>query len=253
MINTLNSNVMNSELKIGTLLYLLSAAAFALPVRTAAAPSGHAAAAGAVAPDAFADPAPPEADAPTGATLATQTPGRAAKLLEQLADGFRAMKNYTVRFEISAGDSDVAGSYSVEGENYYLALADAEVFCDGKVRYEVDNRRREVTVNDVDASSRSLLDNPVRAFDFIGGDYTPVLLGERDGHAAIRLTPTSDASPTGAVTVTVTLGPVRPVRLAYDYDGESISVSVAAVEPLAVPLKPFDRAAYDGYEFIDFR
>ncbi len=193
-------------------------------------------------------------DTASGATLATQTPGRAAELLEKLAAGFRAMPAYRVDFEIETGDSSVQGSYAVQGEDYYLEVGDAEVFADGKVRYEVDNRRREVTVNAVDTSSRSILDNPVRAFDFLDSDYTPRLLGERDGHAAVSLTPTAAAgSVAGEVTVTLTVTPVRPVRVAYDYDGERITVSVVAIKPLSGALKRFDRTAYRDYEFIDFR
>lgn len=193
-------------------------------------------------------------DTASGATLATQTPGRAAELLEKLAAGFRAMPAYRVDFEIETGDSSVQGSYAVQGEDYYLEVGDAEVFADGKVRYEVDNRRREVTVNAVDTSSRSILDNPVRAFDFLDSDYTPRLLGERDGHAAVSLTPTAAAgSAAGEVTVTLTVTPVRPVRVAYDYDGERITVSVVAIKPLSGALKRFDRTAYRDYEFIDFR
>ena len=56
-------------------------------------------------------------------------------------------------------------SYAVEGEGYYLVLGDAEVYCDGAVRYEVDNRRREVTIDVVDTDSRNILNNPASCFN----------------------------------------------------------------------------------------
>ena len=71
---------------------------------------------------------------------------RATEILERLAAGFRAMDGYGVKFGVVSGDYEARGSYVVEGDSYYLVLGDAEVFADGAVRREVDNRRREVTV-----------------------------------------------------------------------------------------------------------
>lgn len=179
---------------------------------------------------------------------------RAAALLRGLADTFRTMPSYGVAFEVLAGDYATRGRYAVEGQGYYLTLGDAEVFADAAVRYEVDNRRREISINPVDTASRNILSNPVRAFDFLGSEYTPELLWERDGLVSVRLVPApgSDAS-AGAVTVTLELDPLRPITLAYDFDGELVQVRIRSVEPLAEPVKSFDRAAYPGYELIDFR
>lgn len=183
-----------------------------------------------------------------------EQPARVLILLAQLADGFRAMPAYSVRFEVVADDSAVKGGYSVQGEAYYLQLGDAEVYADGATRYEVDNRRREVTIVEVDTASRNILDNPVRAFDFLNSAYRAELLDERDGEADILLTPTGDApAVAGAVTLTVTTSPVRPRLLAYDFDGERITVAITGISPLQTPLRRFDRAAYANYESIDFR
>ena len=81
---------------------------------------------------------------------------RAAEILEGLAAGFRAMKGYEVDFAVEAGEYRTAGSYAVEGRGYFLTLGDAEVFCDGTVRYEVDHARREVTIVGVDTTSRNI-------------------------------------------------------------------------------------------------
>ena len=180
--------------------------------------------------------------------------GRATEILEKLAAGFRAMPGYSVDFEVVAGDYNNRGSYVVEGRNYYLALADAEVFADSVIRYEIDNRRREVTVTEVDAASRNILNNPVRAFDFLGSEYVPTLVSEAGGRAVVRLTPAAgNDSPAGNVTVTVDTATMRPLSLSYDYDGEQVQVSVLGVAPLAGHVRVFDRQAYAGYEFIDFR
>lgn len=180
--------------------------------------------------------------------------GRATEILEKLAAGFRAMPGYSVDFEVSAGDYKSRGSYVVEGRCYYLALADAEVFADSVVRYEIDNRRREVTVTEVDAASCNILNNPVRAFDFLGSEYIPALVSEAGGRAVVRLTPAAgNDSPAGDVTLTVDTATMRPRSLSYDYDGEQVLVNVLEVAPLAGHVRRFDKNAYAGYEFIDFR
>ena len=185
---------------------------------------------------------------------AVSAAGRATEILEKLAAGFRAMPGYSVDFEVVAGDYNNRGSYVVEGRNYYLALADAEVFADSVIRYEIDNRRREVTVTEVDAASRNILNNPVRAFDFLGSEYVPTLVSEAGGRAVVRLTPAAgNDSPAGNVTVTVDTATMRPLSLSSDYDGEQAQGSVLGVAPLAGHVRVFDRQAYAGYEFIDFR
>ena len=188
------------------------------------------------------------------AALAPSADGRAAEILEKLAAGFRALGAYGVTFEVSSDEYTTRGRYAVEGENYYIAVGEAEVYCDGKIRYEIDNRRREVTIDDVDTSSRNLLSNPAHAFDFIGTQYAPSLVSDANGRAVVRLTPTSaNASPAGEILVTVDTAAMRPESLRYDYDGEQVGIAVLGVAPLDTPLKAFYKGDYKGYEFIDFR
>ena len=106
----------------------------------------------------------------------------------------------------------------------------------------------------VDTASRNILNNPVRAFDFLGSEYTPSLVSEADGRAVVRLTPAAgNDSPAGDVTLTVDTATMRPRSLSYDYDGEQVLVNVLEVAPLAGHVWRFDKNAYAGYEFIDFR
>ena len=179
---------------------------------------------------------------------------RATEILERLAAGFRAMDGYGVKFGVVSGDYEARGSYVVEGDSYYLVLGDAEVFADGAVRREVDNRRREVTIDVVDTDSRNILNNPVHAFDFLGSEYAASLVGEQEGHAVVRLTPApGNTSSAGNIVLTVDTAAMRPVSLRYDYDGEQVQVSVLGIKPLETPLKAFAKDNYAGYEFIDFR
>lgn len=53
--------------------------------------------------------------------------------------------------------------------------------------------------------------------------------------------------------LTVDTATMRPRSLSYDYDGEQVLVNVLEVAPLAGHVRRFDKNAYAGYEFIDFR
>lgn len=189
-----------------------------------------------------------------GSPASSAGASRAAELVQQLASGFRVLRAYDVVFALQAGEYAVQGRYAVEGPRYRLEVGDAEVFADAATRYEVDRKRREVTVLEVDTASRNLLNNPARAFDFLGGDYRAELLSEREGRAVVRLTPIEgrDAGP-GTVTVELALPAARPMRLTYEYEGERVVVAIRSVTPRTEPLPAFDPAQYAGYEFIDFR
>lgn len=203
--------------------------------------SGSAASAAAAGATQGASPLPPAAD-------------RAAGILAGVRDGFRALGAYGVSFEVRSDEYVTRGRYAVEGEGYYLVLGDAEVYCDGAVRYEVDNRRREVTIDVVDTDNRNILNNPVHAFDFLGSEYAASLAGEQEGRAVVRLTPApGNTSSAGNIVLTVDTAAMRPVSLRYDYDGEQVQVSVLGIKPLETPLKAFAKDNYAGYEFIDFR
>ncbi|WP_295936587.1 LolA-like putative outer membrane lipoprotein chaperone [uncultured Alistipes sp.] len=179
---------------------------------------------------------------------------RAGEILEKVAAGFRSLGAYGVSFEVVSGEYSTRGRYTIDGWKYYITLGDAEVYCDGKARYEVDNRRKEVTIDNVNTSSRNILDNPAYAFDFIGSEYRASLVSETDTRVVVRLVPTSsNASPAGAIILTVDTASMRPVSLDYDYDGERVHIAVLGISKLEIPLKTFSKEQYAGYELIDFR
>lgn len=179
---------------------------------------------------------------------------RSDEILGKMAAAFRSMPAYNVTFGVTAGNYSSQGRYSVEGESYYMTMGDMDVYCDGATRYEVDNRRHEVTITGVDKNTRNILNNPVRAFEFLGDEYKSSLVWERDGRAAVLLTPSSaNASAQGSITVTVDTSTMRPVSLVYDYDGERITVTIKEISSLAGQIRRFDKTAFAGYEFIDFR
>lgn len=180
---------------------------------------------------------------------------RAAQLVEALSAHFRAMNAYEVRFEVASPEGRLLGSYHVEGRGFYLTLGDAELYSDGKLRYEVNNTYREVVVDKMDASSRSVLDNPVSAFDFLDTQYAASLLQERDGVATLLMTPSAggENSLSGVVTVQLSVSDLTPRKLVYDNEGERVDITILEVTQPRQALKKFNARNYPDYEIVDFK
>ena len=170
----------------------------------------------------------------------------AREAVERLAARFRA-----VTFTAEGADFAAEGSYAVEGDRYYMRVGDAEVYCDGASKWEVDPAKREVVIDVVDTESRSLLGNPTRAFDFLDDAFRSELLPSEGGMQRLRLTPTDKGAVMSSVTVDVAADG-SPRTVTYDLDGERIRIAIRRIEPSA-EVRRFDAGRYAGYEIIDFR
>lgn len=175
----------------------------------------------------------------------------ARDVVERLANRFRTMKSYTVAFEVKGADFTATGSYAVEGDSYYMQVGDAEAYCDGAAKWEVDPSKREVVIDTVDLSSRNLLSNPTRAFDFLDDAFRSELLPAEGTPYRLRLTPTDKGAVMSSITVDVT-AEGEPREVVYDLDGDTIRIVVEKINPTA-DVRRFDVAAYPDFEIIDFR
>ena len=175
----------------------------------------------------------------------------AREAVERLAARFRAMPEYTVTFTAEGADFAAEGSYAVAGDRYYMRVGDAEVYCDGASKWEVDPAKREVVIDVVDTESRSLLGNPTRAFDFLDDAFRSELLPSEGGMQRLRLTPTDKGAVMSSVKVDVAADG-SPRTVTYDLDGERIRIAIRRIEPSA-EVRRFDAGRYAGYEIIDFR
>ena len=52
----------------------------------------------------------------------TQAAGRAAEIVAGVSAAFRAMKSYSVDFEVTMGEHRMVGNYAVCGETYRIVL-----------------------------------------------------------------------------------------------------------------------------------
>lgn len=181
----------------------------------------------------------------------------AKALIDRLSKQIRSMENYEVEFEVKSGDQDIKGYYAVSGDKYYISIGDAEVFCDGSARYEVNPQNKEVTVDAVDAKSHNILTNPTRAFDFIDGEFNFTTVGTNDGVATVKLTSTAENAALGVIFVAIDTTTAQPRSLTYDVDGDQIAIKVSSLNEMTgmvdISMFTFDKNNYRGYEIVDFR
>ena len=180
----------------------------------------------------------------------------AKALIGKLSEQMRSMENYEVSFTVVSGEQKVKGYYAVSGEKYYISIDDAEVFCDGGARYEVNPANKEVTVDAVDTKSHNILTNPTRAFDFVDGDFNFEMVATNATSTTIKLTP-KENNALGIIFVDMQREPVKPTALAYEYDGQTIKIEINSLDEMTgmvdISMFTFDNNNYRGYEIVDFR
>ena len=185
-------------------------------------------------------------------------PVRAAggEWLERLQAAVHALERYEVQFDLSTTDGYTAsGSCRIAGEHYLIALPGMQVFCDGSTRYEVNDRTQEVVIDTVHAASKNLLDNPVRAFDFVGEQYAVEQTAATAEHVTLRLTPRSGsgAGTEGAIVLILDRRSALPVEVVYAAGDLQLAVKIRRFEKSTEPLPAFRKADFPDYEWIDFR
>lgn len=173
-------------------------------------------------------------------------------VLRRVAQYVAGLGSYDAEVDVSSGEYKASGRYSVAGDAYHITLDGAEVYSDGKTRYEVDNERREVSVDVVDLESRNILDNPTRCFDFVGDDYVAATEREADGQVTLRLK-ARDEELEGEILLTVDAKSGKPMSISYLLYDDRIDIKIRKLESRKAKIKGFEKSDYKGYDIIDFR
>ena len=184
-----------------------------------------------------------------GAVSAQSASGWLAKLNSSL--GVRYAMNITVTM---GDEGDYSGFVIVDGDSYYMTLGVMEVYCDGKLRYEVNNQRKEVVEDVVNLASCDLLSNPTRAFDFVPEEYAMEVTAKSDSAVTLLLTPKN--GDVGISTITLTLARngamLEPSTIRYDYDGEEVIISLSRLNSPDLKLRKWDKSVYRAYDIVSF-
>lgn len=186
---------------------------------------------------------------------------KSEELLRALQNRVDTFGDYRVAFRVTVDGQSMEGTYEVSGNSYRISTADAEVFCDGTTRWEVNIPDREVLIDRIDPSDRTILGNPTRMFDFLDGSYTHSYVGRatlKDGPAdKIELTETIGGEQ-DRLAVYLNSDTGLPSRISYFLDNLNTDavVDIESIQPRATfdgSEFIFDPARYEGFEMIDFR
>ena len=172
--------------------------------------------------------------------------------MQRVARYVESLGRYRVDFALKSGDFSAKGYYCVDGDAYYMNLGSAEIYSDGKTRYEVDHDRKEVNIDVVDLSSHNILDNPTRCFDFVGSDYNVESRAVATERVEFSLTPRKRETE-GIIRVFANVKTGAPLALQYELYDEVVKVDILSIDKNKEPVKPYRASNFRGYEIIDFR
>ena len=153
-----------------------------------------------------------------------------------------------------AKEAPITGYFMVEGDAYYISLGIMEVYSDGKLRYEINNERKEVVEDRVNLEACDLLSNPTRVFSFVPQEFLSEVTSATNERVTLRLTPKSEAMGIDAITLTLQRSgsQVVPVAISYDYDGDAVAITLSRADVSDAKLPRWDKSAYRAYDIVSF-
>ena len=156
--------------------------------------------------------------------------------------------------EVENVGDQLAGFLMVEGDGYYMTLGTMEVYSDGKLRYEINNERKEVVEDRVNLEAVDLLTNPTRAFDFVPEEFDAKVVAATADRVTLTLKPRSDTL--GITLIRLVLKRdgerITPKVITYDYDGDIININLTRVNDKELTLRRWDKSAYRAYDIVSF-
>ncbi len=164
-------------------------------------------------------------------------------------------ERYAMHIAVTVAEgAPISGYIMVEGDAYYISLGIMEVYSDGKLRYEINNERKEVVEDRVNLEACDLLSNPTRAFAFVPQEFSSEVTSATNERVTLRLTPKSDAMGIDSITLTLERSgsQVVPVAISYDYDGDAVAITLSRADVSDAKLPRWDKSAYRAYDIVSF-
>ena len=184
--------------------------------------------------------------------LSAQTTAR--QWLERLDASLGERYAMTLHIDMTNAEQPLIGYMMIDGDSFYLTLGAMEVYSDGKLRYEVNNERKEVAEDRVNLSSADLLSNPTRAFEFVGEQFDVALLSANATAVELHIKPLdADMGISNiALSLKVAGGKVLPDAIVYDYDGEVVDINLEMVDTKDKSLPRWSKDKYRAYDIVSF-
>lgn len=180
-----------------------------------------------------------------------------SEVLGAMAEKIGAMGTYRIDFEleIPSATATSIGYCLVDGERYVIAIEDMSQGSDGTVVWAVNTTNQEITLDEPRPKSRSLFDNPTKAFDFAEELFVVESAeSQAQGVWSLSLLPQKGVlDGIERVEVWVDSKSNLPIRLGYDMAGVGLVVNIRSLVPAEFSDKEFAVPSVEGFEVIDFR
>ncbi|MBQ9138516.1 MAG: hypothetical protein IJX65_07775 [Alistipes sp.] len=179
----------------------------------------------------------------------------AQSLLDTLSESLAAMGRYEARVQIAIDDYSLAGGYIVEGTDFYAYMDGVELYVADGVKYEVNSRKGEVTIDTAQSLGSDIVSNPAQGFALLKEQFVAKATTV-SGAAAVELTPKAEYSEQyggQSVTVVADSSGKLPAQVIYREGSSSLTVRFLSVAPYQRPLPRFDSEKYAQYELLDMR
>ena len=160
---------------------------------------------------------------------------------------------YALYMKVTAYGEKMNGYFMVDKDSYYIQLGAMEVYSDGKLRYEINNSRKEVTEDRVNLESRDLLTNPTRAFAFVEEEFTATISEKIQNGVILKLVPKQSADITAVyVSVVWKDNHIVPMAIKYDYDGEEVAIALVMADINSAVMPRWNKNNYKTYDRVSF-
>ena len=177
--------------------------------------------------------------------------------LGAMAQKMGAMGSYRIDFELEMPSATAAskGYCIVSGERYVIAIEDMKQGSDGSVVWAVNAINQEITLDNPRPQSRSLFDNPTKAFDFAEGLFEVVGFDAESADVwGIVLRPAEGVlDGIDSVALEVSRKTNLPTAIGYTTAGMGLLVRITKIAPATPSEEEFVIPQIEGYEVIDFR
>lgn len=180
-----------------------------------------------------------------------------SEVLGALSEKLGAMDSYRIDFELEmpSATSTSKGYCVVSGERYKIAIEELMQGCDGTTLWMLNGVNREVTFDTPRTDSRSLFDNPTKAFDFADELFAieSVTTNEQGEWQLILLPAEGVLDGIESVVVNVDKMSGLPTLLGYNIAGVELTIKITKIASTTTSSSDFAVAIPEGFEVIDFR
>lgn len=179
-----------------------------------------------------------------------------SELLQQMSQKINSLGSYRIDFalEMPGAELPSEGYCIVEGDRYLIDVEGMAQAYDGKVVRLLNHLTKEVTLDAPKPNSRSLFDNPTKAFDFDAKLFTIDKVTRQAAMIHLWLIPAEGVlDGVEQVHLVVDSDSMLPASLSYDFAGAELHINIVKIAPLNTSEDDFTFATPEGYEVIDFR